>query len=144
MKKNFLIDQAVGVIYEGRYFDLHNCYNFQGFEFEVVGKKFRLVFECSDSALTTPQTKILIEFIDVSVLELSYGFTSHINQNLVEMGYKNADDRDYDWLVEERNAFETDHLFFRFDSDEYIRIYGCNVMFSFYEIMVNEEGSIPS
>lgn len=126
MEKNFLIDQGIALSCEGNYFDIHNCYDFQGFNFDAEGKIFYLNFTRASDSQKLKQN-ISIKFIDIDVLELSDDFVSHINFNLSEIGYKSAADRDYDWLIGEDKASPEDHLFFRFESDQYIRIYGRQV-----------------
>jgi len=39
------------------------------------------------------------------------------------MGYKNPDDIDDNWLMTEKQANSNDHLFLRFDKNDFIRIY---------------------
>ncbi|MFK7892599.1 MAG: hypothetical protein AB8B63_17410, partial [Granulosicoccus sp.] len=67
MNENFSIDQAIGLDCGDCYFDLHNCYDFTGFAFDVARKAFKLKFEqTADST-----KKLCIEIEDVSSLELS-------------------------------------------------------------------------
>ena len=123
MKKNFLIDQAVALICEGHYFDLHNCYDFTGFNFEVARKTFCLNFiRTLDSEGSAGS--VSIKFVGADIIEISKGFFNHINSNLSEVGYKPPDDQDHDWLVDDRRSSSEDHLFFRFEKDQYIRIHG--------------------
>lgn len=123
MKKNFLVDQAVGLSCGEHYFDLHNCYDFQGFDFDVIGKTFCLYFTLVSESQDLWK-KVSIKFVGVDTLEFSDGFFIHINRNLSEIGYKSADDRDHDWLVGEDKSLPQDHLFFRFEADQYIRLHG--------------------
>lgn len=123
MEKNFLVDQAIGLSCEEHYFDLHNCYDFQGFDFDVIEKTFCLNFTIASESQDLKQ-KVSIKFVGVDTLEFSNGFFIHINRNLSEIGYKSADDQDHDWLVGEDKSSPQDHLFFRFEADQYIRLHG--------------------
>lgn len=123
MKKNFSVNQAVGLSCEGHYFDLHNYYDFQGFDFDVAGKTFCLKFTRTSESQELKQ-KVSIKFVGIDAFELSDDFVAHINRNLLELGYKSADDRDHDWLVGEDDSLPQDHLFFRFEADQYIRVHG--------------------
>jgi len=124
MEKNFAVDQAIGLSCEGHYFDLHNCYDFQGFDFDVAGKTFYLNFTRSSGSQQDLKQKVSIKFVGIDAFELSDDFFRHINRNLSELGYKSADDRDHDWLVGEDKSSPQDHLFFRFEADQYIRVHG--------------------
>ncbi|MBA3673949.1 MAG: hypothetical protein H0W75_03175 [Chitinophagaceae bacterium] len=43
--------------------------------------------------------------------------------NIEEIGYKQKDDQDYDWLEQEEKSDETEHIIIRFESNDYIRIF---------------------
>lgn len=123
MKKNFLVDRAVCLSCEGNYFDLHNCYDFQGFDFDVKRKTFCLNFTLVPES-TDLKRNVSIKFTNVNNIEFSSEFFTHINRNLSELGYKSTDDQDYDWLMDEDKSLPQDHLFFRFEGDQYIRLHG--------------------
>jgi hypothetical protein len=39
-----------------------------------------------------------------------------------EIGYKDPDDKDLDWLNDERNFTANSQIIFRFENDEFIRV----------------------
>ena len=123
MKKNFLVDQAIALSCEQGYYDLHNCFDFSGFEFNVSKKIFRLNFHRAPESKGDAK-ELSIEILGVDSLELSDFFVLHAGSYLLEMGYKSATDRDHDWLISEEKCSPQDHLFFRFDQDEFIRVHG--------------------
>ena len=123
MNKNFLVDQSNGLNCEDGYYDLHNCYDFSGFDYDVFEKTFRLKFVRTSESIGQ-RKKLSIKVFGVDSLELSDLFVVHASSNLVELGYKSAGDRDHDWLIGEEKCLPEDHLFFRFDEDQFIRIHG--------------------
>ena len=42
MRSSFQLDQGVSVIADGKYYDLHNCFDFVGYEHRPAEKKLRL------------------------------------------------------------------------------------------------------
>ncbi len=125
MERNFTIEQAVSVNYEDQCFDLHNCYDFKEFCFEVLTKTVLLKFELNNGVANSNNMARLIclKFSSVDYFELSPQFVNGVNQNLSEIGYKNPDDTDYDWLINESKSTRLDHIFFRLANDEYIRLH---------------------
>lgn len=127
MKKNFKVDQGNAIICEGQIYDLHNFYNFQGFNFDVAGKIFYLHFTPTSQSQELKEG-VSIKFVNVDALELSGNFVAHINHYLYEIGYKSPYDRDHDWIGDEESFSAQDHMFFRFESDEYIRVHGSHAI----------------
>lgn len=125
MEKNFTIEQAVSINYEGQHFDLHNCYDFKKFSFEIGTKTVLLKFELnSEFAGSSAMVRsIIVKFSGVDFFQLSPQFANFVSDNLSEMGYKNPDDMDHDWLVGESKSTKLDHMFFRLANDEYIRLH---------------------
>ena len=119
MKKNFKVGQSNEVEQEGRFFDLHNCYNFSGFYVEA--KKALLGFEPDlDHGEGLPP--IVIEFVGLVYLGISSDFCSTEIVHLDEMGYKNPGDLADEWLLDEAQADENDHIFFRFVGGQSVRL----------------------
>jgi hypothetical protein len=42
VRTSFQLDQTIAVVADGAYFDLHNCFDFVGFEYRATEKKARL------------------------------------------------------------------------------------------------------
>ena len=126
MEKNFTIEQAISISCEDQNFDLHNCYDFQELKFEVATKTVTLEFELNKSVSSSGDNSasITLKFTGVDHFELSPQFANYVNHELSEMGYKNPGDTDYDWLIDESKSANSDHIFFRFANDEYIRLHG--------------------
>lgn len=125
MEKNFVIEDAVAVSVEGRYFDLHNLYDFKELRVEVDTKVVYLSFEINSKFKETAQTDktLMIKFKGVDYFELSPNFVAKATGDLEEIGYKNPGDMDVDWLINDEKFTKTDHIFFRFGNDEFIRIH---------------------
>jgi hypothetical protein len=125
MDKNYLIDQTNAVSCEGYCIDLHNYYDFIKLDFEVETKSLFLSFILNSAYRITDQKvdNITLKFTNVNYFEISSEFVTHINHSLCEVGYKNPDDQDLDWLLDERESNDSDHIVFRFANDQYIRLH---------------------
>jgi hypothetical protein len=67
---------------------------------------------------------LVLDIEGVDRLELSAGVTLGAVCDLDEIGFKNPDDDDLDWLVSESHATSSDHLVFSFGPKEHIRVHG--------------------
>jgi hypothetical protein len=122
MKKNFKIGQSNELIKSDVVYDLHNEFDFLGITLKTSDRTLRLVFK-PNSQLENSNSPIVLNFQNVDYLEFSTNFGSQINSGLDEIGYKNPNDRDDNWLKSEQQANCDDHLFFRFDKGEFIRVF---------------------
>lgn len=123
MEKNFIINNGANeVIVEHEMYDLHNVYDFSGVLLEPKDQYLQLSFS---PILEFGRGKIPLSIIfrKITFLEFSSGFGTRKFSGLDEVGYKSPEDTDYDWLMNEEQSCENDHLFFRMDGDEYIRVY---------------------
>ena len=107
------------------FLDLHNCYDFKELGFEVATKTASLKFEVNKSIDGSGEMMqaIVLKFSGVDHFELSPQFANSVSHYLAEMGYKNPDDSDLDWLVDEGRSTKSDHIVFRLANDEYIRLH---------------------
>jgi hypothetical protein len=121
MRKNFEIGLSIELVQGGRVYDLHNCYYFSGI---VIGSEqsVEIAFD-PDRVHGIESPPLIIRFDAVDYLELSPGFGVRDTRDLDEVGYKNPDDRDDEWLQSEFQSDRGDHLFFRVGSDDFIRIH---------------------
>ncbi|RYH61442.1 MAG: hypothetical protein EON54_10175 [Alcaligenaceae bacterium] len=119
MIKNFKIMDAVALSFEDGYFDLHN--DFKITRLKNNGQDLAIIF----SSLKDDERNGSIELIfhEFSYFESDvFPLTSEC-LFISEMGYKNPDDMDCDWLLSEKSSVAGDHLFFRFDADRFLRIF---------------------
>lgn len=121
MNKNFAIGQSNELVQNGTVYDLHNLFDFAGM---IIGSKkwVRMLFE-PNAKHGKGQRSITLDFADVDYLELSSKFGSRCIPDLDEVGYKSPGDQDDEWLTGEQQATSDDHLFFRFGSEDYVRIH---------------------
>jgi len=45
MRSSFQLDQTIAIVVGSQYFDLHNCFDFVGYEYQVTEKKARLEWQ---------------------------------------------------------------------------------------------------
>ena len=122
MKKAFLLGQSNEVIKDSKVYDLHNQYDFSGIVLKWDDRRLKVLFN--------PRTDygdmgapISLVFNEIDYLELDLDFGSRVIQNLDEMGYKNPDDQDDEWLLDEQQATPKDHLFIRLEDNNFIRVH---------------------
>ncbi len=122
MKKSFVIGQSIELIKAGKVYDLHNTYDFVGIT--LIGKirRLQVYFEPNPEYGKGKPTVSLI-FEEIYYLEFSHNFGAQVISGLDEIGYKNPEDHDDEWLMDEQQATLDDHLFFRLDDGNFIRVH---------------------
>ena len=122
MKKGFEIGQSNEIIKAGKIYDLHNLYDFIGVVLKAKDRRFQILFE-PNPEYGKGQLPISLSFEEIDYLEFSPNFGTRVVSGLDEMGYKNPEDRDDEWLMDEQQATCNDHLFFRMDGGDFIRVH---------------------
>lgn len=122
MKKNFEIGQSNEVIKSGEIHDLHNLYDYVGIILRGNNRQLQILFT-PNSGHCEGKLPISLCFEGIDYLEFSPNFGSKVISSLDEMGYKNSDDFDDEWLLSQEQATNDDHLFLRLDNDSFIRIH---------------------
>lgn len=122
MIKNFKIMDAIALSFEDNYFDLHN-------DFEITQLRMNerdLIINFSSLNGSEKNKSIEIIFHEFSYFESDVFPLVDRCLFVSEIGYKNPDDMDCDWLLDEKSSTTGDHLFFRFDADNFLRIFARN------------------
>lgn len=122
MNKSFEIGQSNEVIKADKIYDLHNQYDFIGVVLETKNRRLQILFE-PNPEYGKGQLPIKLNFEEIDYLEFSPNFGTRYISGLDEMGYKNPDDRDDEWLLNEQQATCNNHLFFRMDGGAFIRVH---------------------
>lgn len=122
VERNFLVGQSNELVVGDRTFDIHNSYDFGGIAI-ASGGCVRLWFTPNQEH-GRGVSAFVLDVTGVDRLELSEGVALGAVRDLEEVGFKNPDDNDLDWLVSEVHASRGDHLLFSFGSKEYIRVHG--------------------
>lgn len=126
MKKNFALnDDSISFQIANHYFDVHNGFHLCGLEIDFIAKQMTIRFSTSNTPLMDQMhEKLTLLFRGVDFLTVNIGNIGKINCDVAELGYKQPDDFDHDWLMREKNCSSEAHLFIRFEGDEFIRIHG--------------------
>ncbi len=122
MEKSFEIGQSNEIIKTGKVYDLHNLYNFVGVILKGNSRQLQILFE-PNSEYGKNQLPISLNFEEIDYLEFSPDFGVRVVSGLDEMGYKSPEDRDDEWLKGEKHITPEDHLFFRLDEGDFIRVH---------------------
>ncbi|WP_341224499.1 hypothetical protein [uncultured Arcticibacterium sp.] len=124
MKTEFKIDNSIALEVNGIYIDLHNFYHLHDLNIEIPYNRITLRWEKSEKWISekSPETCEIV-FSSVSFFQMSEHFYMEHPTNLEEIGFKEPDNFDHDWLGAQEHSNEKDHIFFRFRGDEFLRIY---------------------
>jgi hypothetical protein len=122
MEKKFSIGQSNEIIKDDKIFDLHNSYEFIGIVLKSKERYFQILFEPSPE-YGKGKLPVSLHFDAIDYLEFSPNFGTRLIYGLDEIGYKNPDDRDEEWLLSEQQSTHDDHLFFRLDGGDFIRVH---------------------
>lgn len=122
MIKNFKIIDAVALSFNGDCFDLHN--DFKITQLQVDKKDLKIEFASLKNDAKNKNIEIIFSefsYFESDVFPMTDGYLF-----VSEIGYKNPEDMDCDWLLRENLSVSADHLFFRFDGDHFLRIFSRN------------------
>lgn len=121
MDRNFQLGQSNEVIHSGKVYDLHNDYLPTAIFVDPERNTLRVIFK--RLADDENGASVVLQFRDLHTLEFGGNFGASNAAGLDEMGYKDIDDYNYDWLSTESQSKESDHLVLRFDGGATIRVY---------------------
>ena len=123
MDKNFVIDLDIALKGDNFYYDLHNFYSIEAMQIDCFSKNIKLKFVASIFDHENASCKfIYMTFEGVVYFEIHHFSTT--TKDINELGYKDSNDNDLDWLVPENKSKPNDHIVIRLDYGGYIRI-GC-------------------
>ncbi|NWC00539.1 hypothetical protein HX882_32175 [Pseudomonas gingeri] len=122
MIKNFSIPDSVTLQINERVFDLHNDFNVYAVSKNFQENVLEVTFASTVEGIK-PQERITVTFHEIDALLLSSNALNLAEPDLMEMGYKNPEDFDHDWINRESVSTSEDHLFFRLCGDEFIRLH---------------------
>lgn len=122
MKKDFEIGQSNEVIKSEKIYDLHNSYDYVGLILKSKERQLQILFE-PNSEYGKGNLSVSFVFKSLNYLEFSPNFGTKVVSGLDEMGYKSPSDRDDNWLLSPQQASSDDHLFFRLENGDFIRVH---------------------
>lgn len=144
MVRNFKIHNSIAIQSNSSYFDLHNCYDLESIRLLICNESsLEMNFEITDGhwVPTNSQKRIQIVFQKIKNLEFSQLLLRDFSPNIEEIGFKEANDHDYDWLLTEEQPDNDCHIFFRFENEEYLRLY-CEQINFFIEPAISHAGPV--
>ena len=125
MKKNFIVDKGVYLLNQDNCYDLHNNYHFH--QCTIIPNKATIILiwlRLDKEWVQDNQPKeVVINFKNVSFFVISDNIFNDRIVQIQEIGYKDPDDKDLDWLNNESFFLEDSHIIFRFENDEFMRIH---------------------
>lgn len=129
MEKNFEIQYSVILLFGQLQLDLHNDYDFAGLTLSTKNQTTTLQFDFvkskGDWVAADRPTIVKMFFNQVSFFSLSDDFFEDSQKIIESIGYKECNDPNDGWLMDEIGFNENCHIIFVFESNQYIRLF-CN------------------
>ena len=134
MTANFEIEESIGLRFEGKNLDLHNCYDFIGFHHHAGGRQLVLTFTKAHAEWVKehdPEKLTVIHhdvtYLDIKYLNETYEFPND-DKSLEDITFFPSHDRKTnDQIVLQNSPSSNDDIIYIFQSDYYIRI-GCKTI----------------
>ncbi len=119
--KNFVIENGVEVALEGApLIDLHNDFEFVGMIADVRSDRIELIFRSLDERELDMEVSLI--FTKLEHVSVDNGVFVGQSGLVDEIGYKEAEDDDMDWLLPERGYREGAHFVVGFEKEQNLRI----------------------
>jgi hypothetical protein len=124
MKRNFSTYGGVVLQINNNSFDTHNDYSFDQFTINVIEKGFTIYFKKKAEKRVDRKLPMTfsIDFDYFTLLKISGNFMSSDNLTIDQIGYKDKNDFDIDWLIEDENFNDDLDLIIRLVDNDYLRI----------------------
>jgi hypothetical protein len=126
MKKNFKVVDGIAIQFENFYLDLHNDYDVININIKIEEQTIvKLLFNKLNEKWVNKEnpSSIVLEFEGLENLDFSENLFTTFSNTIEEIGYKDKNDKDYDWIQSESQSNIESNIFFRFENDGYIKIY---------------------
>jgi len=125
MQKSFKISHSIEAEGEGFCYDLHNNYEFLTLQINSKNQQVVIRFAKTRGHRVPVENPPNLELSFYGLIHISFSEGFFINQSktIEEIGYKESNNDNLDWLIEEDKTQPEYHLIIRFDNDEFIRIY---------------------
>ncbi len=129
MLKDFVIADAVAIQIGSQYIDLHNFYDFVQLRLSPMDGTVEMFFRRVSGLEAPADHPLTVEllFSDVDYLAVSSEVGKQSERSVHEIGYKEPNDTDLDWLDDEKHATPAAHLFVGLDNDQFVRIHARRV-----------------
>ncbi|RFP64384.1 hypothetical protein D0N36_14440 [Hymenobacter lapidiphilus] len=119
MELAYTIEQSIELHTDGRWVDLHNDYDLVSALCEGSRAYLHFVKRTADWVKATDPDHLALVFEQIDYFERSQG--TLLPTGIEEIGFKEPEDPDLDWLMGQLEVPEA-HILFRLYGDEYIRI----------------------
>lgn len=122
MQKSYVVDQNNALVQNGVIYDLHNTYDLIGLFVDTPACNLTIFLK------PTPKYGIGLKALALKFQDLDYFEFGPLVGNgkiagIEEIGYKSPSDRDDEWLMTEAQANNNDHIFFRLDGGDFVRVH---------------------
>lgn len=123
MELAYTIEKSIELHTDGRWVDLHNDYDLVSALCEGSRASLHFVKRTADWVKATDPDHLALVFEQVDYFERSQGtlLPTGLPTGIEEIGFKEPEDSDLDWLMGQPEVSEV-HILFRLYGDEYIRI----------------------
>ncbi|GGF28936.1 hypothetical protein [Hymenobacter cavernae] len=119
MNLAYTLDQMIALQNGTGYFDLHNDYELVSAQLDVARCYLHFVKRTAEWVKVPDPAHLVLTFEQVYYFQQSEGL--QLPTSIEEIGFKEPNDFDLDWFME-RPESEKDHILFRLEDDQFIRI----------------------
>ena len=119
MELSYTLDQMIALQSGTSYLDLHNDYELVSAQHDGARCYLHFVKRTAVWVKVPDPSHLVLVFEQVHYFQQSAGM--QLPTSIEEIGFKEPNDFDVDWFME-RPEGEKDHILFRFEEDQFIRI----------------------
>ncbi|TDN39134.1 hypothetical protein E4631_24125 [Hymenobacter sp. UV11] len=119
MQLTYALDQFIALQRGKHYFDLHNDYELVSVLRDSARCYLHFVKRTAKWVKAPDPSHLALVFEHVQYFQQSEGL--ELPNSVQEIGFKEVNDLDVDWFMQLPRA-ETDHILFRLEDDQFIRI----------------------
>lgn len=126
MKRNFKIVDSIALVFGDFYLDIHNDYDVVNISISIrQNSLIEISFERLNERWVNKNNpnKLKLIFDQIKYLDYSENLLVNFSSTIEDIGFKDKDDIDYDWIMSEDQSNIESNIFFRFEDGSYIKIY---------------------
>jgi hypothetical protein len=124
MKKSYHITSGILLAWYNQQADIHNCYTLQEITVDAEHKRLAVRFAITDFGKQNHSNPplVILNFAGVTYSYISPTLLAQNGQTLDEIGFKESDDTDINWLIQDEKSSPDHDMVLRFINDDFVRV----------------------